>query len=293
MQAYKTNRPLFRHPSLQKEFDENGYVIVDFLDTGEVKALKEIYEHVPGDLGKPAFASSIMSRDAQYRVRLSSAIEEAFRQPLNKLCNDTRIFWGNYNIKCPNHRNGIVPLHQDPSFLDERQYTAMGIWVPLVDTTHENGALEVIPHSHTLLRQPRCGGRPFPYTSSQHDLLHQFGKSLLMRAGQAYIGNPALFHASPTNRSDETRIAAAGLAGAIECSLRYFHYVQRDEANFAEMFEVDRDYYVTQPLFSRPSTDIYRIAEYLPLDECPPATETIFSFLRDKNNKNAESRGDK
>ena len=282
MQTYKTKRPLFRQPSLQKKFDGNGYVIVDFLDTGEVNALNDMYRHVPGDLGQPAFASSIMSRDVQYRDKVSSAIEEVFRQPLSRICIDTQIFWGNFTIKYPNYHQGAVPLHQDPSFLDERLHTPMGIWVPLVDTTPDNGALQVIPHSHTLLSQPRCGGQPFPYTSSQEDLLHRFGKSLFMRAGQAYIGSPALFHASPANRGDTARIAAAGLVGGKECRLRYFHHVQRADASYAEMFEVDRDYYVTQPLFSRPSTESYRIVEQIPLDEYQPSIASIFLSLREK-----------
>lgn len=276
-------RPLFRDPSTQDMFDRNGYVVVDFLNPDEINTLSKSYLSLDGDLRNPAFASTIMSHDTEYRQSVSSAIERVFARAVSETFRDTQFFWGNFNVKFPSGNMGAVPLHQDPSFLDERYATALGIWVPLIDTTDENGALQVIPGSHTILTHPRCGGTPFPFANLQEILLKKFGRKLLMRAGQAYIGNPAVFHASPPNISSTARIVAAGLAGPDDSSLRYFDCKRSEGMAFAEMFEVDKHYYVSAPLFSRPDKDQYQILEVIPLDRPIPNASIIFETLSNFN----------
>ncbi len=279
--SLKKKRQLFRDPILQKSFDSDGYVVIDFLTPAEVDSLNEAYANLQGDLGTPAFASTIMSRDAEYRLAVSALIENTFARAINKTLQDTRFYWGNFNIKYPHNNMGAVPLHQDHSFLDERVFQTLGFWVPLVDTTPENGALQVIPGSHTLLKQLRCGGRPFPYATSQQTLLERFGKQLFMQAGQAYIGSPALFHASPPNKSSQPRIVAAGLAGPVESSLIYCHYHEIKDIGMAEIFEVDHNYYVTAPLFSKPDIGRYRLTEIVRVDRSVPDIESIIEALSD------------
>lgn len=276
---FMKSRQLFRDPAAGARFERDGYVVVDFLNPAEVDALAAAYDSLGGDLDRPAFASTIMSHDAGYRLAVSAVIADTFARALAETFCDVRFFWGNFNVKFPNGPMGAVPLHQDPSFLDEREACPLGLWVPLVDTSRENGALEVIPASHTLLTGPRCGGRRFPYIHLQDTLLQRFARMLPMRAGQAYIGSPALFHASPPNTGARPRIVAAGLAGPATSSLRYFHYREGDGGAIAEMFGVDHDYYVTAPLFSRPDTDRYPIIEEIPLEAAPPDPGLIIETL--------------
>lgn len=278
-QRIRENDPLFRDPASQEIFNHNGYVVIDFLNPGEIATLIQAYAGLQGDLGSPAFASTIMSRNPDYRLSVSETIARSFARAVDETFTNTRFFWGNFNLKFPSGKGGIVPLHQDPSFLDERDACALGLWVPLIDTTKHNGALQVIPGSHTVLTQPRCGGRPFQYGSLQDPLLKKFSKSLPMRAGQAYVGHPSLFHASPPNTSSKPRIVAAGLAGPEHSTLRYFDYQHTEGAALAEMFEVDAYYYLTAPLFSRPDPERYRILETIPLDEPIPTADILFEML--------------
>lgn len=289
-EATKENRQLFKDKTLQESFLKNGYVVVDFLYADEVEMLSRSYDSLQGDLGNPAFASTIMSKDAAYRMAVSDAIEAVFERALGDLFMDVRFFWGNFNTKYPSDK-GTVPLHQDPSFLDERYHHPLGLWVPLVDTDDENGALQVIPGSHTILKQLRCGARPFPYSSIQDSLLERFGTSLFMKAGQAYIGSPALFHASPPNKSLKPRIVAAGLAGAVESELRYHYFQTSDRQNYIEVFQVDKEYFQSAPLFSRPDETKYTILETLHDQETIPNTEELFGILNtfNQNKSNTNS----
>jgi hypothetical protein len=276
----KTKRPLFKNEQLQKDFERNGYVVADFLNPAEVVALRHTYNKLPAAMGKPAFASTIMSEDAAYRDAVSKIISKSFDRALHETFKDTHLLLGNFNLKYADSPRGTVQMHQDPSFLDESRFTPMVIWVPLIDTTPQNGAIQVIPGSHTIITQPRCGGRPFPYIDLETPLLEQFGKQLLMQAGQAYIASPALFHASPPNVSQQSRIAAAGLAGPKESALRYHHYTETDGAAFAEIFEADHEYYTSAPLFSKPSSDKYKVVATMPLDEQHPTPDELFSILK-------------
>ncbi|WP_405206488.1 phytanoyl-CoA dioxygenase family protein [Aquimarina sp. LLG6339-5] len=283
----KDTRVLFKDEILNQSFLKNGFVVVDFLNASEIQGLINSYETLQGDLGEAAFASTIMSKNPEYRFAVSSMVNKFFERAIQELFIDVKFFWGNFNIKYPNKKNGLVPLHQDPSFLDERNFNPLGIWVPLVDTNQENGALQVIPGSHTIIDTPRCGGQLFPYASIQNSLLENYGKPLYMKAGQAYIGNPALFHASPSNESLHPRIVAACLAGPIESELRYHHYKITKEIEVAEMFEVDDSYYLSAPLFSKPNVTEYELLESISIQK-PPSTEVLFQLL-DEFNKREEN----
>lgn len=279
MKTNTENRILFKNPEHQAFFDANGYVVVDFLNNKETASLKKLYDSLEGDLGEAAFASTIMSKSAIYRHAVSKGIENHFKRAMATIFEGVTFFWGNFNIKYPHQNIGIVPLHQDPSFLDERRFQPLGLWVPLMDTTLENGALEVIPGSHHFLHFPRCGGAPFPFSTYQEALLKEFGVSLPMKAGQIYIGSPALFHASPTNKSQHPRIVAAGLAGPSESRLRYHFYNDSEADNKADIFDVDQNYYLSAPLFSRPDEKEYELVESLVLEKQKVTKEELFDYL--------------
>ncbi len=277
MKTTNKNRALFKNPEHQDLFDKNGYVVVDFLSPSEVSSLRAAYDDLEGDLGEAAFASTIMSKNVVFRNEVSNVIEVFFKNAMQNIFIDVTFFWGNFNVKYPNTNIGTVPLHQDPSFLDEQNYQPFGLWVPLIDTDELNGGLQVIPGSQHFLHFPRCGGEPFPFITMQQELLEQFGELLHMKAGQAYIGNPAVFHASPTNKSKEPRIVAAGLAGPIESHLRYHYHNTSDKT--AEVFNVDQKYYLSAPLFSKPNPEEHELIESISLEKEIASKEKLFDYL--------------
>lgn len=277
--AKTKKRPLFINPALQDDFDNNGYVVTDFLTPDEVADLAAKFWALPAAMGEPAFASTIMSRDSAYRLAVSKIIKNAFERAVNETFDDTQVFLGNFNLKYPGTPSGTVDMHQDPSFVDEKLFTSLVIWVPLIDTTPQNGALQVIPGSHRILTQPRCGGQGFPYIHLERTLLERFGTQLPMKAGQAYIANPALFHYSPPNMGSAPRIAAAGLAGPAESALRYHHYTEKEGLSYAEVFATEHDYYVSELLFSKPDENRYKIVETILLETDIPSENTLFEML--------------
>ena len=43
--------------------------------------------------------------------------------------------------KLPNSGNDAVPIHQNPSFVDEPEFKSYSIWIPLQDVDKDNGTV--------------------------------------------------------------------------------------------------------------------------------------------------------
>jgi ectoine hydroxylase-related dioxygenase (phytanoyl-CoA dioxygenase family) len=108
-----------------------------------------------------------------------------FEPRLATLVDGYRICFANFLNKAPQNADvGAVPLHQDPTFVDETLYRTVGLWVPLVDTVPENGGLVVVPGSHRFNRGPRAVGAPFPYRALESSLRRLLRPVPLQREAQ-------------------------------------------------------------------------------------------------------------
>jgi ectoine hydroxylase-related dioxygenase (phytanoyl-CoA dioxygenase family) len=73
-------------------------------------------------------------------------IVKQFEQEYNNVLADYKPIIANFIRKKTD--GGEVPLHQNWAFVEETKYTSVSIWCPLVDSTVENGTLQVVPGSH-------------------------------------------------------------------------------------------------------------------------------------------------
>ncbi|KAK3088237.1 hypothetical protein FSP39_016495 [Pinctada imbricata] len=66
----------------------------------------------------------------------------------------------NIRPKAPGHEQTIVPWHQDSSYFDNTSYKTMvaTAWVPFVDSTRDNGCLEMVAGGHRkgLIAEHKC-----------------------------------------------------------------------------------------------------------------------------------------
>jgi len=114
----------------------------------------------------------------------------------------------NVQAKMPGEKNSKVPWHQDKGYLDsEAEETPMvNFWIPLVDTTKENGCLEVIPGSHKRGLKPHGGpgqvGKP---AIADENLPPGPIVACPISRGGAIAFHPKLVHRSRPNRSQEIR----------------------------------------------------------------------------------------
>jgi phytanoyl-CoA hydroxylase len=116
-----------------------------------------------------------------------------------------------YNVrpKVPKVAAGVVPWHQDKSYgPDANANPVITVWIPLVDSTMENGCLHLMPRTHqkhvlSWHREQRLGTE---YTEIDEEFVR--GGQVLplpLEAGGAILFNDRLVPMSTANNSDHVR----------------------------------------------------------------------------------------
>ncbi len=118
-----------------------------------------------------------------------------------------------YNVrpKVPGVAAGAVPWHQDKSYWpDANANPVITVWIPLVDSTHENGCLHLIPRTHRK-RVIEHGEETYSGTGfleiapAEIQARKKEIIALPMTAGSAILFNDRLIHSSTPNDSDHVR----------------------------------------------------------------------------------------
>jgi ectoine hydroxylase-related dioxygenase (phytanoyl-CoA dioxygenase family) len=118
-----------------------------------------------------------------------------------------------YNVrpKVPKVAAGAVPWHQDKSYWpDANSNPVITVWIPLVDSTHENGCLHLIPGTHKK-RAVAHGQESYSGTSYLElpgEYIERRKREIIalpMKAGSAVLFNDRLIHSSTPNNSNGVR----------------------------------------------------------------------------------------
>ena len=252
---------VFHNEALQQAFQENGYVVVDLLDADDIAHLNTLFSSHAEQYGQP-FHTSHFSADKAYKQQVHETVASIVGPKVTQLVDGFRPVFGNFMIKQPDP-NAFMPLHADWTYVDESQCRSIAVWVPLVDTTQENGCLGVIPKSHKVMNAIR--GPRIQQTSYQHDKqwVKDYGVLLPMKAGQAVIYDHALMHYSPPNKSQTPRPALNLSMTPANAEMR--HYCIPEGADVIEVYKVDDPaFFINYDNFKRPETN--SLVNTLPAD---------------------------
>ncbi len=193
---------VFKDTQLQQSFELNGFVVVPFLTQEEVLSLKKTFHtHFPSV--PEGFYSTSFSHDEPAKKALIQQVDSIFDTKVSDLAQGYRKLGSCFLTKSPGDR-GEMPIHQDWTVVDENRFQSLTIWVPLCDVNAENGAMQVLPGSHTFFDALRSPSIPDPISGIWNEIRPDL-VSVPMKAGQALIFSQALIHASPPNTSDSNR----------------------------------------------------------------------------------------
>lgn len=146
-----------------------------------------------------------------YEPRLRSlSIRRIGQEIARQLLGPTARFADDHAIYKPSHRGGITHWHQDEAFREPGlTYHELSIWVALLDTTVENGAMAYIPGSHRLGLLPHR----LPNGAKDGNTLEccgGFDQTLAavrpIRAGAMIIHHPRTIHGAGENNSRHPRL---------------------------------------------------------------------------------------
>lgn len=238
-------RQYLQNEQLDSQLAKEGYVVVPLLNEVEVNDLLNVFNAAHPDEIVPFYATA-HHESPEFRNEMNLAIVKAISKQVDEVFNDCRLLGGSFIVKTKSDHSLLQP-HQDWNIVDERQFRSFNIWIPLVDLTEMNGAIEILPKSHDWVRGIRHSSIPCAYQQVHH-LVWENMKPLYMKAGEALIYDHSLLHASKANNSDSRRIACA--SGVIPNEAQMFFYWNNNGT--IERFESNPEYFMAENIFTEP-----------------------------------------
>lgn len=229
------------------ELEKNGYSIIPFLNEEEVKKLTEFFYLHHTNLPQGMYASS-HAGDKAFRKIMNKEIEQVCKMPMQQSFINIQQLGSTFMVKSKGE-NGSLQPHQDWSIVDENEFYSYNIWLPLVDTSVENGTLLVLPSSHQLFNNVRG----LNISSSFEKVLSEVWDYLVpinVKAGEALVYDHRLLHASGINHTDIPRLVIVYGIIPQKASMRY--YYGRNET--IEEYECAPDFYFNENILQGPDS---------------------------------------
>ncbi len=229
--------PFFKDENHQKEFEENGFVVVDFYNNQEINTLDNFF-HSLSNIPKNGFFPTTFFMDKDARDKVDEFVITTGDRAIKSIFKDIKIVHGSFIIKNSDKKSELR-LHQDMSLVDESKYSGVNIWVPLIDLTTKNGALYILPKSHRLFPTYRGASIQNMYDKYTNSIL-PYLQPLYLKAGQAVIFDQSIIHYSPPNLSGKIRITTNIFITQKEATYRMYYFDK--EKNAIEIFEQENDF---------------------------------------------------
>jgi non-haem Fe2+, alpha-ketoglutarate-dependent halogenase len=200
--------------SAVRQYREQGYYapvrVMSRDEAGALRQALETYEAGTGNLAGPLRHKSHLLftwlNDLVRHPRILDAVEDIIGP--NILC------WGSsFFIKEPRNP-GFVSWHQDSTYWGLDPADVITAWVAFTDSTPANGAMRVVPATHTMDQIPhRDTFRPENLLSRgqeiEVDVDERQAVMLELEAGEMSLHHVRLIHGSDPNPSDQRRVGFA------------------------------------------------------------------------------------
>lgn len=232
-------RNVFRDSKVEDSFKENGYVVIkNLLNEDDIRIFADFYSKIPA-ASQDTFYSSHWNDDVQYRTSVDQFIRPLLFEKVKDKLLEYRPVYGYFLVKMPGDK-GTVSVHQDWMLVDESKFVGVTMWIPLVDTSLENGSFQVIENSHKFLSQIRGSHTHFPYRGDLNDVHNRFLTNINLQRGDAILFDHRLAHASLPNFTKDPRVAVGLVVLPQEAQM--IHYYFDHQQKEVRLFEVDDNF---------------------------------------------------
>jgi hypothetical protein len=227
--------PIFKDPEIQRKFDEDGFVKIALLSEDEVETLAKMRMEYFPEKGSVFFSSSYLD-DYDLKMEISNKITATINESLAEQCENFRLIGAAYLIKGVG-KQSEMPMHQDWTIVDEKQFYAANVWIPLTDTNEENGTLELMKGSHRWNEAIRAPTLPMSFAGLEDKIKTEL-TIVPAKRGEVIILNQATIHYSKPNMTDEIRPAITCGLISQQAPLK-FHYWDKERAQIEEFAQED------------------------------------------------------
>ena len=195
-----------KNQHLKKELHEQGFSLQNLIPKEALEKLLELYHRfhtIENEKGGVFF--SIFSENTDYRKAIHDEINKILQPIIELLFQDYKILLNSFVVKTSGPESEFY-VHQDTTSLDEWNYSALTVWIPLQDVNQDNGCLGVVPYSKHFFSPYRSISFPSPFDSIR-DTLKNYLKPIEMKAGEAFLFDNRTLHHSYSNLSGKPRIS--------------------------------------------------------------------------------------
>jgi hypothetical protein len=242
-----------KDPALSRQFNRDGYVVVNAVSPERIAAAHEVFEQHPSGIDEGYYAS-IHSSDRSYKERVDAALRDIVWPPCDELLLDHQCLVAALMVKPP-AGSTVVPVHQDWNTIDESAGAGLTCWVPLTPVTEAEGRMRVLPGSHLYLNGLRGSpGFPAPYQQISERIDQELMVDVDVNVGDVMIMDGRVLHTTGPNVSGRTRVAA--YMNAIPAGAQPVHYYRRDDGG-VEGYEVDLSFFTSFNIGERPEGNLF------------------------------------
>jgi ectoine hydroxylase-related dioxygenase (phytanoyl-CoA dioxygenase family) len=247
---------IFKDDEKERQLCENGYVIMPFFTEEEVVELLAYFNENHHPEGDRIYAMS-HSDDIEFKTGVNQWIQDTYAAHVAEHMVDVSILGGTILSKSPG--TGQINPHRDWNLVNEERFRSCNAWVPLIDTTIENGAIQFLPKSHLI----RPLYRAINGNHSEDDQL-RFVEDFLwhnmeptpMKAGHAFIYDHRLIHASRDNNSDIVRPAMACVITPKNAEQRLYYVNETPNGKRFEEYNLRTDHLLRDDRFEVPDASL-------------------------------------
>lgn len=236
--------------------ERNGYVVFPGLAKQLVPRLLSVYRDMLGAIptSDPYFDLPMTGTNwigsPALRGRVLAEVGQIIAPELGSILDDYRLIGAGFRVKQVGAESGL-PLHQDPTQVDEDRYWVMNIIVPLVETSRDNGALQVVPGSHRIM--PKLRSLDLEDRAEQlnlHDVIEPLTETIPMHAGDAIFYFQSILHGSGPNVATDARPVVLGTLMPRDARVTVY-FRKPDQPGVFECYEVPDEHFTQMDDFNR------------------------------------------
>lgn len=262
-------RSVFKESLLNEQLQRDGIVKFSlkegFSATACDQFLRGKLEKYPDEL-EHAFYGSVSIGELETKKEIHRDISQNLLGPyFEELLQDHRVLTYCFLVKGLGDKS-ILKLHQDWSIVDERKYRNYNLWVPLVDSTKENGPLYALKGSHHFPLNIRGGGIPHKY-SQCFESAKEHMEAIEVMTGEALLFDVRLLHYSPPNHSQYPRTAIINNVIPSEAHVIQYHGQKEGGELIVNEYDVPEDFFIHYDNF--------------PIEKDQPSTKATFKATID------------
>lgn len=229
------------------QLERDGYAILPFLTKEEVRQLSDFFYANHTQLPDGMYATS-HSPDFSLRKQMNDEIQRVCSRAISQHFKNAKALGATFMAKSKG-QNGSIHPHQDWNIVDENKFNSYNVWLPLVDTTIENGTLMLLPNSHTHLKNIRGLNIPSSYENVNQEVW-KFMVPINLKAGEALVYDHRMMHASGLNNTETPRLVIVYGLIPEKAEMRYFY----GRNGNIEEYECSPEYYFNENILAEPQS---------------------------------------